>query len=324
MSEQTQVHHSLSRIGSSDVKGFDSLATLALDLRWSWNHATDHVWRKLDRTLWKLTHNAWVVLQSVSRGTLIRAFADPVFAKSVDDLVQDRFDAAQAPKWFQTTHPQSALTVTAFFSMEYMLSEALPIYSGGLGNVAGDQLKAAGDLGVPIVGVGLLYSEGYFRQVIDQEGAQQALFPYNDPGQLPIAPLRQANGEWLRLEVHLPGYSVWLRTWQVHVARDLGVEFGSAFVHPDRSLYRHRTVILNRLGVIGWGAAARELSLSTMMKTAKTRTDPADIINAAVDALIRHRFELPAIIALRRLAGTAHRRVNAEQWNAVFSWDNPV
>jgi starch phosphorylase len=103
--------------------------------------------------------------------------------------------------------------------MEFMLSEALPIYSGGLGNVAGDQLKAASDLGVPVVGVGLLYQQGYFRQVIDKDGAQQALFPYNDPGQLPITPVRQENGEWLRVEIHLPGYSVWLRAWQVQVGR---------------------------------------------------------------------------------------------------------
>ena len=103
--------------------------------------------------------------------------------------------------------------------MEYMLSEALPIYSGGLGNVAGDQLKAASDLGVPVVGVGLLYQQGYFRQVIDKDGAQQALYPYNDPGQLPVTPLRQPNGEWLRLEITLPGYSVWLRAWQVQVGR---------------------------------------------------------------------------------------------------------
>ncbi len=111
------------------------------------------------------------------------------------------------------------LTCAAYFSMEFMLSEALPIYSGGLGNVAGDQLKAASDLGVPVVGVGLLYQQGYFRQVIGQGGIQQALYPYNDPGQLPITPLRQANGEWLRLEIKLPGYSVWLRAWQVQVGR---------------------------------------------------------------------------------------------------------
>jgi starch phosphorylase len=85
--------------------------------------------------------------------------------------------------------------------------------------VAGDQLKAASDLGVPVVGVGLLYQQRYFRQVIDKDGAQQALFPYNDPGQLPITPLRHPNGEWLRLEIALPGYSVWLRGWQVQVGR---------------------------------------------------------------------------------------------------------
>jgi starch phosphorylase len=103
--------------------------------------------------------------------------------------------------------------------MEFMLSEALPIYSGGLGNVAGDQLKAASDLGVPVVAVGLLYQQGYFRQSITQDGEQQALYPYNDPGQLPISPLRQPDGEWLRLEIALPGYSVWLRAWQVQVGR---------------------------------------------------------------------------------------------------------
>ena len=85
--------------------------------------------------------------------------------------------------------------------------------------MAGDQLKAASDLGVPVVGVGLLYQQGYFRQVIDRYGAQQALFPYNDHGQLPVTPVRETNGEWLRLEVVLPGYSLWLRTWQVQVGR---------------------------------------------------------------------------------------------------------
>jgi starch phosphorylase len=145
--------------------------------------------------------------------------ADPAFRKSVDDLVQARRQAAKSPAWFQQEHPKTPLTSVAYFSMEFMLSEALPIYSGGLGNVAGDQLKAASDLGVPVIGVGLLYQQGYFRQVLDKDGAQQALFPYNDPGQLPITPLRQANGEWLRLKLDLPGYPVWLRAWQVQVGR---------------------------------------------------------------------------------------------------------
>ncbi len=202
-----------------DGDGFDSLSELALDMRWSWNHATDEVWRRLDPGLWEFTQNPWVVLQTVSRDKLRRASADPTFRKKVDALLQARRRAADAPSWFQHDHPQPSLTRIAYFCMEFMLSEALPIYSGGLGNVAGDQLKAASDLGVPVVGVGLLYQQGYFRQVIDKDGAQQALYPYNDPGQLPITPLRQANGEWLRLEIALPGYSVWLRAWQAQVGR---------------------------------------------------------------------------------------------------------
>jgi starch phosphorylase len=219
MSMQTAVTHPGQRLASADVEGFDSLAELALDMRWSWNHTTDQVWRQLDPVLWALTHNPWVVLQTASREKLQQDLADPAFRKNVDALVQGQREAAQASAWFQMAHPQSALSAVAYFSMEFMLSDALPIYSGGLGNVAGDQLKAASDLGVPVVGVGLLYSQGYFRQQINKDGAQEALYPYNDPGQLPITPLRQANGEWLLLESALPGYSVWLRAWQVQVGR---------------------------------------------------------------------------------------------------------
>ena len=204
MSEQTRASHPLYNLLPTEIEGFDSLAELALDMRSSWNHATDQVWRQLDAVLWELTHNPWVVLQTVSRDQIERVLADPAFRKNVNDLVQARRDAAQAPAWFQQNYKQASLSCVAYFSMEFMLSEALPIYSGGLGNVAGDQLKAASDLGVPVIGVGLLYQQGYFRQMIDKDGAQQALFPYNDPGQLPIAPLRQANGEWLRLEIALP------------------------------------------------------------------------------------------------------------------------
>jgi starch phosphorylase len=219
MSKQIRVNHPIYGLLPTEVEGFDSLAELALDMRWSWNHATDGVWRALDPVLWDLTQNPWVVLQTVSRDQLERVLADPAFRKNVDDHLRAKRQAAETPAWFQQKYPQAPLTCVAYFSMEFMLSEALPIYSGGLGNVAGDQLKAASDLGVPVVGVGLLYQQGYFRQVIDKDGAQQALYPYNDPGQLPITPLRHPNGEWLRLEIALPGYSVWLRAWQVQAGR---------------------------------------------------------------------------------------------------------
>jgi glycogen phosphorylase len=204
---------------AADVEGFDALSELALDLRSTWNHGTDEIWRQLDGALWELTHNPWVVLRTVSREKLQRVLAVPAFRKRLDDMVRARRAAIEAPAWFQKIHGDAALSAVAYFSMEFMLSEALPIYSGGLGNVAGDQLKAACDLGVPVVGVGLLYSQGYFRQVIDKDGAQQALYPYNDPGQLPILPLRDEAGEWVRLEFAMPGYSIWLRAWQAQIGR---------------------------------------------------------------------------------------------------------
>ena len=219
MSKQTHVGHSIYSLLPMHVEGFDSLVELALDMRWSWNHATDRVWRQLDPELWEITQNPWVILQTVSPEQIERVLGDSGFRRDVDGLIEKRRQALEAPAWFQQNHSQGSLTCAAYFSMEFMLSEALPIYSGGLGNVAGDQLKANSDLGVPVVGVGLLYQQGYFRQLIDKNGAQEALYPYNDPGQLPITPLRQANGEWLRLLIALPGYSVWLRAWQVQVGR---------------------------------------------------------------------------------------------------------
>jgi starch phosphorylase len=197
----------------------DALAQLALDVRWSWNHSADKLWQQLDPELWELTHNPWVVLQTVSRQRLERVTSDTTFLGMLEELTQATRTDREVPRWFQQTHPNSPLKTVAYFSMEYMLSEALPIYSGGLGNVAGDQLKAANDLGVPVIGVGLLYQQGYFRQKIDRNGVQQALFPFNDPGQLPIKPLRDANGDWVRLRLSLPGFKPWIRTWEVQVGQ---------------------------------------------------------------------------------------------------------
>ena len=203
----------------TDVEGIDSLIELALNIRWSWNHASDMLWEQLDPELWEFTRNPWVILQTVSRDRLEERLADPDFREKLDGLLKANEKAISTPSWFQQNHPKAALTTIAYFSMEYMLNEALPIYAGGLGNVAGDQLKAASDLGVPVVAVGLLYAKGYFRQEIDKYGTQNALFPYNDPGQLPITPLRLPNGEWLRIKVSLPGHPIWLRAWQVQVGR---------------------------------------------------------------------------------------------------------
>jgi starch phosphorylase len=199
--------------------GVESLTELALNLRWSWNHGADELWAEVDPELWVLTHNPWVVLQTASHARLAKLLEQEGFRTRVEALLEQRRAYMASPGWFPPHHPDSPLTRVAYFSMEFAVSEALPIYSGGLGNVAGDLLKMSSDLGLPVVGVGLLYQQGYFRQVIDADGNQEALFPYNDPGQLPIAPARDASGEWLRIPFQLPGYKIWLRAWQVQVGR---------------------------------------------------------------------------------------------------------
>jgi starch phosphorylase len=200
-------------------KGLDALTELAMDLRWSWNHRTDELWHRLDPDLWAHTYHPITVLKTVSRERLSKALADPDFCRLLDELVSAKQLALSLPGWFQEKYPKSPLSTVAYFCMEFMLSEVLPIYSGGLGNVAGDQLKAASDLGVPVIGIGLLYQHGYFRQEIDKNGAQLALYPNNDPSQLPVTPVRLAGGDLLRIKINFPGTPVWLRAWHVQVGR---------------------------------------------------------------------------------------------------------
>jgi glycogen phosphorylase len=205
---------------SSEIQGSEALTQLALDLHWSWNHSADEVWKRLDPELWELTGNPWLILQAIPQQRLDR-LSDSAFRERVKQLLAEVSEKEAASAWFQNAHPGSPLRTVVYFSMEYMLSEALPIYSGGLGNVAGDQLKAASDLGVPVIAVGLLYQQGYFRQEIDIHGEQLELYPINEPGQLPIRPVRTSDGEWLRMALILPGTKVWIRTWQVQVGRTM-------------------------------------------------------------------------------------------------------
>ena len=208
-----------SRKPSRRKPGAETLTELALDLRWAWNHGTDELWAQLEPELWALTHNPWVVLQTVARAKLDEVLARTKYRQQVEALMDLKRRHLASTGWFHQSHAESALRHVAYFSMEFALSEALPIYSGGLGNVAGDQLKAASDLGVPVIAIGLLYQQGYFRQAIRADGSQEALYPYNEPGQLPITPARDAKGEWLRLEFPLAGDRIWLRAWRAQVGR---------------------------------------------------------------------------------------------------------
>ncbi len=204
---------------AADTPEEDLLAQLALDVAWSKDPLAELLWKRLNPDLWERTHNPWAVLQTVSGERLEKMLSEDEFRRNLDEAAQARVKDGERPRWFGQAHAGSPLTCVAYFSMEYMLSEALPIYSGGLGNVAGDQLKAANDLGVPVVGVGLLYYQGYFRQEVDRNGNQRALFPFNDPGQLPIRPVRDTEGDWLRLALPVPGGELWIRAWEVQIGR---------------------------------------------------------------------------------------------------------
>jgi starch phosphorylase len=194
------------------------LQELALDLRWTWNHEADALWEHIDAKLWEQTHSPWTVLQHVPAARLRGLASDPGFLAELQDLIDKRNVYLERPSWFEGAHDKGALGQVAYFSMEFGLGAALPLYAGGLGILAGDFLKAASDLGLPVVGVGLLYQEGYFRQMLDAEGRQHEAYPFNEPAMLPIEPA-VVDGAWLRVPISLPGRILWLRVWQANVGR---------------------------------------------------------------------------------------------------------
>ena len=199
--------------------GLEALTDLALDLRWTWSHAADDLWRMLDKGVWGATKNPWVLLQDVSEQRLRQLAEDKQFREELDRLTLERENYLADPGWYGEVRQQYNVGKVAYFSMEFGLGEALHIYAGGLGILAGDYLKTASDLGLPVVGVGLLYQEGYFRQMLDADGRQLAMYPYNEPATLPIQPLRTSAGEWLHVALHLPGRMLTLRVWEVIVGR---------------------------------------------------------------------------------------------------------
>jgi len=194
------------------------LRILALDLRWSWSHVADRLWRAIDEELWRHTRNPWLILQTVSLRRLNELAGDANFRELIRQLREEQVAALTGESWFERKYPDASLAI-AYFCMEFGLTEALPLYSGGLGVLAGDHLKTASELGVPLVAVGLFYQQGYFRQALNDHGEQLAFYPFNDPSLMPISPVRNSEGEWLSIPLELPGRTLRLRPWQAQVGR---------------------------------------------------------------------------------------------------------
>ena len=197
----------------------ERLRDLASDVRWTWSHTADSLWRTVDPVIWERSENPWSILENVGRERLEQLAADTKFLDELGRLHDARQRYLREPGWFGDAYSDRPLRHVAYFCMEFGLAEALPLYAGGLGVLAGDFLKASSDLGIPLIGVGLLYQEGFFRQAIDEAGRQIEVFPYNDPMTLPIAPVLTAGGEWLRVPLAFPGRTLHVRVWQACVGR---------------------------------------------------------------------------------------------------------
>ncbi|MFJ6113644.1 alpha-glucan family phosphorylase [Agrococcus sediminis] len=195
------------------------LETLASNLRWSWHEPTRELFREISLDGWRETgHDPVQLLGWVGTERLAQLAADDDFVARVDALADDLDDYLSQARWYQSL--EDAPESIAYFSPEFGITSALPQYSGGLGILAGDHLKAASDLGVPIVGVGLFYQAGYFKQAISREGWQEESYPVLDPDGLPLTILRRADGTHATVSLALPGgRTLHARIWQATIGR---------------------------------------------------------------------------------------------------------
>jgi len=197
------------------------LGELAYNLWWTWHPNAQRLFSRIDQELWeRLNHNPLLFLRQVGRSEINAASQNKQYLDHFDQVLTD-FDLYldNSATWHARTHPQDSAKTIAYFSMEFGLHETLPIYSGGLGVLSGDHLKGASDLGLPLVGIGFMYAEGYFTQRISEDGWQEA---QNNPikvSNLPILPVLKEDGKPLNITVKFPDRSVSARIWELRVGR---------------------------------------------------------------------------------------------------------
>src|SRR6478672_10541402 len=190
------------------------LSELAHNLFWTWDHNVRTMFRRLDPQLWKgCGNNPVLMLGRIPQAALERAAADPRFL-TLYRRACERYDS-----YIQTAQSSQSDKLIAYFSMEYGLTECLPIYSGGLGLLSGDHLKASSDADIPLIAVGLLYQKGYHQQFLNPDGWQMERYPINDFYTLPVRPVLLADGSELKIPVQLPGRTLILKVWHIDVGR---------------------------------------------------------------------------------------------------------
>ncbi|HIK46341.1 MAG TPA: alpha-glucan family phosphorylase [Leptolyngbyaceae cyanobacterium M65_K2018_010] len=197
----------------------EALRTLAYNLHWDWDVEMVDLFRRLDADLWESSrYNPVLMLGTISQDRLNEIAEDEGFLAQMDRAAQRLEDYLRDRNWYKKHRANSVPgECYAYFSMEFGLTTCMPVYSGGLGVLAGDHLKSASDLGLPLVGVGLLYQEGYFAQYLNADGWQQERYPINDFYNMPLHLEREASGGELRIPVEYPGRTVYARVWRVQV-----------------------------------------------------------------------------------------------------------
>ncbi len=200
----------------------DRLEELAYNMWWSWNPTALELYQRLDGELWEnVNHNPVRVLREISQQRLEEVAGEQDYLSLYTD-VMDAFDAymdTTADTWFKRNHNGDMKSIIAYFSAEFGLHEALPIYSGGLGILSGDHCKAASDMDLPFIGVGFLYPQGYFTQEINEEGNQVAKYEKIDLSEVPAVPVKDKNDKDVLISVDLPGRTVYAQVWRVQVGR---------------------------------------------------------------------------------------------------------
>ncbi|MFL7808992.1 MAG: alpha-glucan family phosphorylase [Anaerolineae bacterium] len=203
-------------------EALEPLRAIAYNLRWAWDHDTIELFRRLDDDLWATSgHNPILMLGGVEQAKLEAADSDAGFLAHLDRVSRNLDEyMSTASTWFVRVHPDvESRPLVAYFSAEFGMTECLSIFAGGLGILAGDHLKSASDLGIPLVGVGLLYQKGYFRQYLNEAGWQQESYEANDFHNLPLTLVRQEHGAPLTIQVPRPGRQVTARLWRAQVGR---------------------------------------------------------------------------------------------------------
>jgi starch phosphorylase len=197
----------------------EKLRELAYNLHWSWHHEAIDLFRRLDSDLWESSgHNPVLMLGRIGQNRLEAVAEDPGFLAHLERVYQElQSYLADRSTWFCRTYRQWDSPLVAYFSAEFGVTECMSIFAGGLGVLAGDHLKSASDLGIPLIGVGLLYQQGYFRQYLNESGWQQEAYEDNDFHNLPLVLQEQPGGEPLLVHVPHPGRQVTAQVWRAQV-----------------------------------------------------------------------------------------------------------